>query len=504
MAYTINTYDNDVLTVVEDGTIDQTTDLKLVGRNYAGYGEIQNENFVFLLENFAGANQPPRKLTGQVWYDAGSGRLKYWNGVRWRNTGGTEVAPEPPVGLLEGDLWWDNDDLQLYAYTGNEFILIGPQDAGEGETLWKSVLIRDTLGINHQAIIAVINDVTVYIVSNDNEYTIDQAVNAYPGFDNVFPGMTQINTTTTDPAGDAYGPGVTSSDHIFWGTVRNAEMLGGVLAQYHIKEIPGITTQLQEAVDVNNDGGIAIGASKDLQIFIENGNEAVIQNQQGLVTKLRVKSGGGADVDVIQAKAGELLPGTGQSVNVGSAASPYIDMYASNFIGTASDALGLRVGGTVYPGSVDTAATGTGNTVAIRDAGGNLNAVLFQGTATKAKYADLAEVYTTDKDYAVGTVMTVSTYEDTETREYTENSFAAIGVISEKPALLMNAEAEGQAIALKGRVPVKVKGPVNKGDRVWACNNGCASVEQKFHLVGIALETNINTDEKLVECFLMV
>jgi len=68
----------------------------------------------------------------------------------------------------------------------------------------------------------------------------------------------------------------------------------------------------------------------------------------------------------------------------------------------------------------------------------------------------------------------------------------------------MNAEAEGQAIALKGRVPVRVTGPVNKGDRVWACNNGCASVEQKFHLVGIALETNINTDEKLVECFLMV
>lgn len=504
MAYTINTYDNDVLTVVEDGTIDQTTDLKLVGRNYAGYGEIQNENFVFLLENFAGANQPPRKLTGQVWYDAGTGRLKYWNGVRWRNTGGTEVAAEPPVGLLEGDLWWDNDDLQLYAYTGTEFVLIGPQDAGDGETLWKSVLIRDTLGINHQAIIAIINDVVVYIVSNDAEYTIDQAVNAYPNFDNVKPGMTQVGTTTTDPAGDAYGPGVTAGAHIFWGTTRNAEMLGGVLASYHIKEIPGTTTQLQEAVDVNNDGGIAVGASKDLQIFIENGNEAVIQNQQGLVTKLRVKSGGGSDVDVVQAKAGELLPGDSQSVNVGSAADPFIDMYATNFIGLASTSSALRVDGSDRLGAVDTPGTGTGNTVAVRDSSGNINAVLFQGTATKAKYADLAEIYTTDKEHSIGTVMTVSTDETTETCAYETHALAAIGVISEKPALLMNAEAPGQAIALKGRVPVRVVGEVKKGDRLWACENGCATTEQKFHLVGIALESNINTDEKLVECFLMV
>ena len=59
MAYTINRYNNATLSTVEDGTLDQTTDLKLVGKNYAGYGEIQNENFVFLLENFSGANAPP-------------------------------------------------------------------------------------------------------------------------------------------------------------------------------------------------------------------------------------------------------------------------------------------------------------------------------------------------------------------------------------------------------------------------------------------------------------
>jgi hypothetical protein len=69
MAYAIDRYNNTLLTTVEDGTVDQTTDLKFIGKNYAGYGEIQNENFVHLLENFSGETKPPRPLPGQLWYD---------------------------------------------------------------------------------------------------------------------------------------------------------------------------------------------------------------------------------------------------------------------------------------------------------------------------------------------------------------------------------------------------------------------------------------------------
>ena len=51
MAYSIDRYNGTTLTVVEDGTIDNTLDIKLVGKNYAGYGEGQNENYVHLLES---------------------------------------------------------------------------------------------------------------------------------------------------------------------------------------------------------------------------------------------------------------------------------------------------------------------------------------------------------------------------------------------------------------------------------------------------------------------
>jgi hypothetical protein len=68
----------------------------------------------------------------------------------------------------------------------------------------------------------------------------------------------------------------------------------------------------------------------------------------------------------------------------------------------------------------------------------------------------------------------------------------------------MNAEAEGQAIALVGRVPVRVTGPVNKGDAVKVFADGIASVDGLGDMVGVALESNSDEAEKLVECILKV
>ena len=113
MAYAIDRYNNTLLTTVEDGTVDQTTDLKFIGKNYAGYGEIQNENFLFLLENFSGANQPARPLSGQVWFDSGTSKLKFYDGTQWRTTGGAEIGATQPTGLATGDFWWDSGNDQF-------------------------------------------------------------------------------------------------------------------------------------------------------------------------------------------------------------------------------------------------------------------------------------------------------------------------------------------------------------------------------------------------------
>ena len=76
MAYQIDRFNRTPLVTVQDGTLDETTDIKFVGKNYAGYGEIQNENMLFLLENFSGSSQPPKPVSGQIWHDSTNGKIK--------------------------------------------------------------------------------------------------------------------------------------------------------------------------------------------------------------------------------------------------------------------------------------------------------------------------------------------------------------------------------------------------------------------------------------------
>jgi len=501
MAYTINRYNNATLTVVEDGTIDQTTDLKLVGKNYAGYGEIQNENFVFLLENFAGSNQPPKAISGQVWFDSGNSKLKFFDGTKWRTTGGAEIASSQPAGLAEGDFWWDTANEQLYAYNGADFILVGPQDAGDGVTQMQSRTVRDNLTpSNARSIIAAtINDEVVFIISGA-EFTIDSsdAENAIAGFDVVRKGVTLKNTT------NATG-GVTSGTERYWGTASNALKLGGIDAANYVVTGTG-TTEFTEVVNFRNDAGIAIGNGLDLKLFIENDNEGVIANDVGTKLKWRLRSSGVA-TNVIELNPGQVLPGrnaadTGvESVTLGASGSPFTNVYATTFTGTATQANSIVVSGIARSPAVDSAGVASGNTVAIRDASGNLNAVLFQGTATSARYADLAEKYTTDQEYPIGTAMCVGG--DAETTA-AKSSTMCIGVISAEPAYLMNSECEGQAIGLKGRVPVRVKGAVNKGDAVYAWEDGICTTVMTSGLVGIALESSTEESEKLIECVLKV
>ena len=133
---------------------------------------------------------------------------------------------------------------------------------------------------------------------------------------------------------------------------------------------------------------------------------------------------------------------------------------------------------------------------------GTLSSAVFSGIATSAQYADLAEIYSTDAEYAPGTVMMVGG--DAEITAADGSSEYLAGVISTAPAYLMNSAAEGQELALVGRVPVRIVGAVNKGQAVFATSAGTASRNGQGPLVGIALENATHTNEKLVECLLKV
>ena len=98
----------------------------------------------------------------------------------------------------------------------------------------------------------------------------------------------------------------------------------------------------------------------------------------------------------------------------------------------------------------------------------------FYGTATRAKFADLAEKYLADAVYEVGTVMVVGGDEEV-TSSTPETAHSVLGVVSAAPAFIMNnGLVNGTQIALKGRVPVQISGTVNKGDRLVAGADGKA------------------------------
>ena len=487
MAYIINLTNGTQLTSVEDGTIDQSTTLKLVGKNYAGYGEIQNENFVHLLENFSSANQPASPLSGQIWFDSAVKKLKFYDGTKFRTTGGAEVSTTQPVGLTTGDFWWDTNNNQLYAQNANGgFVLIGPQSIGETVSAMVTGIVRDSNQVNRTIIKGTVEDGVVFVVSNA-EFTIDSTDpnNVITGFDVIRQGVTLRNTT-------AATNGVTATAHRFHGTATNAEKLNGLPASdYAIAGNANFTSTVRLA-----DDGLTVGAANDLKISIENGDQGLIENTTGTKIKFKVKSSGGVATEVAEFQATGLIPVTTTTFDIGDVNYKWRNIYATNFNGLATNAINLQVGANYRTGDVNA----TNNTVAVRDSSGNLAANVFNGTSTSARYADLAEKYVTDKEYPVGTLMMIGG--DAEATACENEHGICIGVISTKPAYLMNSEAEGQAVALVGRVPVRITGPVKKGEPVHVAENGTASVEGKGDMIGIALESNDRHEETLVECIL--
>ena len=494
MAYQIDRYNNTLLTVVEDGTVDQTTDLKFIGKNYAGYGEIQNENFLFLLENFAGANTPARPLSGQVWFDSANSKLKFYDGAKWRTTGGSENSATEPTGLAAGDFWWDSANDQLYVYNGVNFILIGPQNAGEGVTQMQSLEVLDTTNATRGIIAATIEDEVVFVISpNEFDLNITTPIN---GFDRIKRGQTMAWTRIAD-AGVTNSASVSGRDFRFWGTASNSEKLGGISADQYIQKSGLSFDSVVEFPDL----GLLIGDSQDLQLIVENGSEGVIQNVSGSnsIIKFKATNSTGTLTHVATVQATGLIPAADNEFDIGSASLRWKDAYAVNFIGEASKASTLRVGTDFRSASV----SATNNTVAVRDATGNIAANLFQGTATQARYADLAEKYSTAEELPAGTAVAVCSHPDHEVGPASASDFC-IGVVSTDPAYMMNSEAEGQYIGLKGRLPVRVKGAVKKGQAVYALADGVCTTLATSALVGIALEGSDNEGEKLVECVLKV
>lgn len=175
---------------------------------------------------------------------------------------------------------------------------------------------------------------------------------------------------------------------------------------------------------------------------------------------------------------------TANNRNLGASARKWNTVYATTFEGTTLTSTTLTTGASSTAGSI------TGNWS------------LTTGSRLQATYADIAEMYSTDKEYEPGTIVMFGGEKELTIAKGTATTKVA-GVITTNPAFIMNQECEGQAIALKGRIPVKVIGKVNKGDFIIASNEpGVGIATDKYvggAVIGKAIETKDTDGIDLVE-----
>jgi hypothetical protein len=507
MSYTVNHYNGTLLTTLADGTIDTSTSLILIGKNYAGYGQSLNDNIVWLLENFANTSAPTNPLAGQIWFDSTPGltKLKFYDGTRWRTTGGAAISSTTPTGLTQGDFWFNTATNQLFAYNGTTYTLIGPQGiSGFATTQMVSTSVQDNLGGSHAIIQAIDNGVTIFTISADPAFTLNNSVNAITGFGTIQQGIT---LAYTDSSATGAVAGVTSNtvNHRFWGTATNSDKLGGVSANaYLLSSSPTFTSVVNFPA-----AGITIGASGNPPLRIYDNATSGFPTVQNAVTDtiaFQTTLTNSSTAYPLSIKGSDLLPGgstastpfsTGVN-NIGSATYQWNNVYATNFFGTATNANNLNLNGTFVAATTANSA----NTIVGRDATNTIYATTFNGTATSADYADLAEKYLTDAEYPVGTVVVVGGSQEVTACQAGQ---FAIGVVSENPAFMMNQQLKnGTYIALKGRVPVFIVGKVNKGDKISTSYDGAGAVTTAdTNVFAIALETNFDSGVKLIECVIL-
>lgn len=385
MAYTIVKSDGTVLTTIADGTINTTsTPLGLPGRNYAGYGQALDTNFVHQLENFADTTPPPNPLRGQLWYDINNQTLN--------------VCPSD--GETNTAAW---------------FTLA--QSGSTGTTTFGNVTVAGNL---------VANNITATNNSNANAITV--------AYLTVTANSTIANSTIT--SGNIVS---LTTSNITTGAVSSPGNLTG-------------TWTMNGSVSGN--GLVMAGGN----VYINNTG-----NIYGIKTDKYMYANG----DPIS------FAGTYSNTNVAS----YLTVYGGNILASRVQMTQLTTGANTTAGNI------TGNWT------------LTSGSRLQATYADLAERFEADSTYDPGTVVELGGIKEiTAVRQ--ELSDDIFGVISNTAAYLMNAGAGDDnthpPVAVSGRVQVRVKGLVNKGDRLVSAGNGIARSARMneataFNTIGRAL-----------------
>jgi len=247
MAYTINLTDGTVFATISDGTINTSSSMILVGKNYAGYGEFLDENFIHLLESGANTTAPAAPLTGQLWWDKTNTLLKVYTGTAFKNIGSATSSASQPSPSVVGDLWYSTTNQQLNVCTvaGNPgtFIVVGPGfSTAQGTSGAIPETILNSVGAQRFITSLYVNNTRVGIVYEGASFIPEVGLQA--AFPTIFPGITLSSTV---------------AGAVFAGSATNAQLLDSLDSSQFMRTDTNTSTTGVLRVQTNT--GLFVGSA---------------------------------------------------------------------------------------------------------------------------------------------------------------------------------------------------------------------------------------------------
>lgn len=261
MAYSVSNTIGTVVATVLDGQKDtSSTSLTFIGKSVTDYGQIQNDNFLWLLENFSSPTEPAYPQEGQIWWDSLSKIMRVFiAGVGWKTLSGFMSGPVVPTIFYNGDQWWDSTNEQLKIWNDTEWILVGPVYSkldGKSGALVENIY---DVGDTKHTITKIYHTGEVFAtVSKGLEFTPNVAITGFP---TIKPGL-QISSTLSNVK--------------VHGTATNADALGNVPAANYFRS------------DRDNDGTgnlrirnslLTVGANSELAVVVGSSGELIIDHR---------------------------------------------------------------------------------------------------------------------------------------------------------------------------------------------------------------------------------
>ena len=318
MSYNVYKTDGNLLTIVNDGAINSSTSLNLVGIGYNAYAESIAESLVHLMENFSSLTPPTSPIVGQLWWDAVNHRLNIYDGTVFKAINNINVSATAPVSDTFGDYWYDTVNNQLKFFTLTGWLVIAPAyTTNQGVSGQIVNTLTDTQGLSH----------TVTSLYNANNLIAAIVTEPFSTYN--LPGLYTVNNGINLAAGYELN-GIASIARESLGLTPNA----------HVNYMHSNTnTSTIGIVTVNNDGGLVVGETSPISLSYDSPSN----NWNFTPTTSNLTIGGGRTSAIINVN---------QNGWVGiNTLNPLYDLDVQDNIGLSGN-IYLESTATTYPGLV--------------------------------------------------------------------------------------------------------------------------------------------------------